>query len=258
MQKPRRPGAFSPARRMLMLILGLDLESDHYDPQTTKITEVGLVLWDTELRCPVEIYSSLVKEVGLEPLSQKIIEITGITDAMIEKYGRDPAEVIRSFFELYSKADYILAHNGNNFDRPLFRNFLGRYLPEEMLKTITPKPWIDSLTDADYPDVCSHKNMTYLQGFYKVVNPFAHRAVTDVLTMLTIFDKNFSWEEMIEISKSPMLRFIADVDFHNRDVAKDAGFRWEAAKRIWYKDVKKYFVDKKGIKFDFKHSFSEI
>lgn len=241
-----------------MLILGLDTESDHYDPETTKVTELGLVLWDTELHCPVEIYSSLVKETGLEPLSQKIIDITGITDDMIAKYGKDPAIVIRDFLELYAKADFILAHNGTNFDRPLMRNFLSRYLPPEILATLRPKEWIDSLTDADYPDVCTHKNMTYLQGFYKVVNPFAHRAVTDVLTMLTIFDKNFQWEEMIEISRSPMLRFIAQVDFHNRDVAKDAGFRWEAAKRIWYKDIKKYFVEKKKISFDFKHIVTEI
>jgi DNA polymerase-3 subunit epsilon len=241
-----------------MLILGLDFESDHFDPETTKVTELGLVLWDTELKQPVEIYSSLVKEVGREPLSKKIVEITGITDSMIERYGRSPFEVIDSFLKMYAKADFVLAHNGNNFDRPLMRNFLGRYLSEGEKKLLSPKEWIDSLTDVDYPEICSHKNMTYLQGFYKVVNPFAHRAVTDVLTMLTIFDKNFDWQEMIDISRSPTMRFTAQVDYHNRDVAKDAGFKWDSVKRIWFKDMKKIFVERKNISFDFKHTIEEL
>lgn len=241
-----------------MLILGLDFESDHFDPETTKVTELGLVLWDTELKQPVEFYSSLVKEVGRSPLSDKIVQITGITDAMIEKYGKSPFEVLDNFLKMYAKADYVLAHNGTNFDRPLMRNFLKRYLSEGEQKLLYPKHWIDSLTDVDYPEVCSHKNMTYLQGFYKVVNPFAHRAVTDVLTMLTIFDKNFKWEDLIEISHSPTLRFIAQVDYHNRDVAKDAGFKWDGQKRIWFKDIKQIFVERKGIAFDFKHKIEVL
>lgn len=241
-----------------MLILGLDFESDHFDPETTKVTELGLVLWDTVRSQPVEIYSSLVKEVGREPLSQIIQDITGIDDDMIETYGRSPYDVISSFLSMYSKADYVLAHNGTNFDRPLMRNFLGRYLSEGEKKLLTPKHWLDSLTDIEYPATCSHKNMTYLQGFYKVVNPFAHRAVTDVLTMLTIVDKNFVWDDIIEISHSPTTRFIAEVDYHNRDVAKDAGFKWDAAKRIWFKDMKQIFIDRKNVTFDFKHRIEEL
>jgi len=241
-----------------MLILGLDFESDHFDPETTKATELGLVLWDTAISQPVEIYSSLIKEVGREPLSQKITDITGITDAMIDAYGKSPFEIIDNFLKMYAKADYVLAHNGNNFDRPLMRNFLVRYLSDEYKKLLTPKHWLDSLTDIDYPDTCSHKNMTYLQGFYKVVNPFSHRAITDVLTMLTIVDKNFDWQEIVEISHSPTMRFIAQVDYHNRDVAKDAGFKWDSTKRIWFKDMKKIFIEKKGVAFDFKHTVEEL
>jgi DNA polymerase-3 subunit epsilon len=240
-----------------MLILGLDTETNHYDPAHAKVTEFGAVLWDTDLGQPVEIYSDLVKEVGLGPLPPEIVEITGITDDMIERFGKSPFKVISKFLTLYAQADYVMAHNGNGFDRPLVRNFMGRYLTEGEAKLITPKHWLDSLTDVDYPKLCSHKSMTYLQGFYKIVNPFPHRAVTDVLTMLTIAQTHWDWNDIILMSHSPTLRFIAEVDYHNRDVAKDAGFKFmnepSIGRKHWYKDMKKLIVDRKEITYDFKH-----
>lgn len=236
-----------------MKILGIDLESNHHDPETAKITEFAFVLFDTELGQPLELETYLVKEVGIEPLSELIIRITGITDGMIEEHGESPFFVISRFLRMYAKADYVLAHNGTNFDRPLVRNFLKRYLSEGEAQLVTPKPWIDSLVDVDYPEECSHRSMTYLQGFYSLVNPFKHRALTDILTTLTILHKNFSWSDIVEISKSPFLRFIAEVDYHERDVAKDARFKWDAARKIWFRDIKKVFVDRKAISFEFKH-----
>lgn len=241
-----------------MLLLGLDTETNHYDPSIAKVTELGAVLWDTDLGQPLELQSDLVREVGLEKLPPEIIEITGITDDMVAKYGKSPFDAISKFLTMYQKADYVVAHNGTNFDRPLMRNFMLRYLSEGELKLLTPKHWIDTLTDVDYPKLCSHRSMTYLQGFYKTVNPFPHRAVTDVLTMLTIMQNNFKWEDILEISYSPTLRFIAEVDYHNRDVAKDAGFKWDSVKRIWFRDMKQIFVERKGITYDFKHRIETL
>lgn len=241
-----------------MLILGLDTETNHYDPQIAKITEIGGVLWDTDLGQPLEFQSDLILETDIGTLPPEIVEITGITDGMLAKYGKDPYQAIINFKLLYDKADVIVAHNGTNFDRPLMRNFLCRYLNQEQLSAFSSKHWIDTLTDVDYPKLCSHRSMTYLQGFYKTVNPFPHRAVTDVLMMLTIIQNNFKWEDILDISYSPTLRFIAEVDYHNRDVAKDAGFKWDSARRIWFKDIKKIFVERKNIAFDFKHRIEEL
>lgn len=240
-----------------MLILGLDTETDHYDPLTAKVTEIGAVLFDTVTRQPVEIESHLIREVDLQPLSEKIIKITGITDDMIAKHGKRPIDVIKRFLMLYEKADYVLAHNGNGFDRPLMRAFFGRYLTEGELKLLTPKHWIDSLTDVPYEEECKQRSMTYLQGYYKLVNPFQHRALTDILTTLTIVDQNFNWDEIVTISKSPTLTYIANVDYHNRDVAKEAGFKWDAAERKWKKSIKKYFVERDNISFSFPCSITE-
>lgn len=242
-----------------MLIMGVDTESNHFDPELARMTEFGMVLWDTELGLPVEIESHIVKEVDLGPLSDKIIELTGITNKMVEDYGKSPYVVFDRFMRMYSKADYMLAHNGNNFDRPFIKNFFNRYLTDDEKKLLYPKHWIDSLTDVDYPDICSHRSMTYLQGFYGILNPFKHRAVTDILTTLTILHKNFDWNDILELSKSPTLRFIAEVDYHDRDVAKDQKFKFtKVPYNAWYRDIKKLLVDRKNITKDFNFKYGVV
>lgn len=227
-----------------MLVLGLDLETTTFDQDILRITEVGAILYDTDLKCPIEVQSDLVYEPDIPlPMDDFVIGLTGITDDMITKYGKPPAEVIANFIALYDRAEYVVAHNGNNFDRPAFANFLARNLERSYIKEfIKPKHWLDTMTDIPYGEYVNTRKLQDLTGRHGFLNPFPHRAFTDVMAMLRIFSE-YDLDTIIEISHSKELTFHALVDYHNRDVAKQAGFRWDAANRKWFYTKKEYYID---------------
>ena len=91
-----------------MKILGFDVESTGLDPKKDSITEMGLVLYDTDAKAPVRISGFLVKG-GL--ITAEIERITGITQAMLDTYGYPPDKASQRFRSMAKQADYLCAHN---------------------------------------------------------------------------------------------------------------------------------------------------
>lgn len=228
-----------------MLVLGLDLETTTFDQDLLRITEVGAVLYDTDLKCPIEVQADLVYEPDIQlPMDEYVVGLTGITDDMIRKYGKNPSEVLSRFWYLYDKAEYVVAHNGNEFDRPAMRNFIGRYADTREMEGLTfqPKHWIDTMTDIPYSEYINTRKLEDLTGRHGFLNPFPHRAFTDVMSMLRIMSE-YDMENVLEISHSPTLVFQAKVDYHNREVAKAAKFRWDSGTRRWLFKKKEALLD---------------
>lgn len=223
-----------------MLLLGIDLESgDNFQvpPKDQFITELGMVLWDTDTRQPVEFFNRILKHPS-KTVVDEAADYTGITPQIIERFGVTPGPaVIAEILVMLSKADYIVAHNGIQFDKVVLGEFLashGKKLPE--------KVWIDTMIDVPYPRHCKQRNLTYLAGYHRLVNPFAHRAVTDVLIMLTILDM-YDIDVVIESAKSPLIVVQAMVSFNDKDDAKKEKFSWERAgnntyPKAWVKMMK--------------------
>lgn len=233
-----------------MLILGIDTETTGLDTAKDKVIEVGLVLFDTELGQPVALESYLLNDGKGEPIPELITKLTGINSEMIEKYGVPPVRAFDSVARLLKLADYALAHNGNGFDRPIMINYAGSLgLDTSVMQNAR---WLDSKVDVIYPDTCRQNNMTYLQGYYKLVNPFAHRALTDILTTVTIIHNNFDWKNIITLANSPTVRLVADVPYEQRDLPKAAGFSWDSSLKIWFKDMKQVQIDAGLAKFNFR------
>lgn len=222
-----------------MLLLGLDLETGAaFDtpPEDNFITEIGLVLWDTEFNQPVAMLSQLFTTD--QPVADEAAEYTHITNELLALYGR-PFDIrtIQAITNLIEKADYIVAHNGRDFDRPVLAACyarLGLHLPE--------KPWIDTQHDVDYPKPCRSRSLIYLAGFHGMVNPFAHRAITDVLTMLTILAK-YDIKQVVTNSQRKWHIIQANVGYNDREKAKEFGFRWQSDRskvyeKCWVKRVR--------------------
>ena len=129
-----------------MLLLGLDLETGgEFNASNDRnfIIEIGMVMWDTEFGQPVEIYSVLID--NERPISSDAAEYTGITDALVKRHGSKPdIRVIHPVKDLMEKADFIVAHNGRDFDRPLMEAFF-----IQKSHRMPSKPWIDTLYDVD-------------------------------------------------------------------------------------------------------------
>ena len=120
-----------------------------------------------------------------------------------------------------------------------------------------PKHWIDTMTDIPYSEYINTRKLEDLTGRHGFLNPFPHRAFTDVMSMLRIMSE-YNFDEVVKISHSPEIKFYANVDYHNKDVAKQAGFKWDTGKRKWWYKMKECFLDKEayeaGTLWDFPYS----
>lgn len=223
-----------------MILVGLDLETDGLE-MTNRITEIGVVLWDTEAKRPLKIFNQLVNdpEVNITPEIQRI---NGITSEDLIAYGLAPEKVFKAvsnFFTTFG-VHAVVAHNGNDFDRPMLKANMARFgiaLPE--------RNWIDTTMDIDYPPSITTRKLTHLAAEHGFLNPFAHRAVFDVLTMLHILSR-YDIEEVFSNSRSPSITLTAtavlppwrDEGKSNAEV-KAHGFRWNADAKTWTKKVRK-------------------
>jgi DNA polymerase-3 subunit epsilon len=159
-----------------MYVLGIDLETTSLDTAEAEIIEIGAVLWDTDRKTPVAMLSEIVIPHG--EVSEETIEITGITMEDIAEHGKPLGEVLERLELLRAKAKAWVGHNAIRFDLPILERFY---------EAANSLPWIDTTEDIPYPKEITMHNLTYLAAAHGFLNPFAHRAVFDVLTMLRVF-----------------------------------------------------------------------
>nr|PMH85893.1 hypothetical protein BCU57_12715 [Shewanella sp. 10N.286.48.B5] len=225
-----------------MLVLGVDVETTGLSTTEDEIIELGAVVWDTDTNKPVAMINHLVKQPQKGKLSKTIINITGITDTDIESFGINEEVVINEFNDLSKKCQYIVAHNGNQFDKCFIDKAAARY----GIKINTP--WLDTMLDVPYN--CSTKKLTYLAAEHDFLNPFSHRALFDVLTMLTICSK-YDWKNIAKRSSSPVVTVIAKVSKENRHLAKSKNFRWDPVNVRWIKNIKQCDLDVSNFDFEY-------
>lgn len=218
-----------------MKILSLDFETTWTNPvdvSKARITEVGAVLFDWESKKPLEIFSQFLHDNTYPESPPELVALTGITDEMLKEFGLPPIAQLDYLTHLMAKADYIVAHNGAGFDRPLLGHELAR---ENMIMPETL--WLDTRMDILYPSHIKSRKLVYLAAEHGFLNPFAHRAIFDCLTTFEIL-KRYPIEDTIALAKQPMVWAIARVSFQQKHLAKDAGYYWDGERKLWFKPMK--------------------
>jgi DNA polymerase III alpha subunit (gram-positive type) len=226
-----------------MYILGLDLETTGTDPNKDQITEVGAVIWDVTAKKPVKFLSEIVKGADL-PLSDEVVEITGITDADINDWGKDLEPVLSELCEMAAQCEFIVAHNGRAFDKVV----LDRHLMQFEGLGIA-KPWIDTMTDVPYPGTMKTRKLSYLAAEHGFLNPFSHRAVFDVLSMMKVLSF-YDIQDVVALQQSPLVRVVAEVTYEQRDKARLSGFRWDRNSKQWFIEVKQMQLEEMSFPFE--------
>jgi DNA polymerase-3 subunit epsilon len=223
-----------------MLLLGLDLETTGLSVKEDRIIEIGLVLWDTDRKKPLDMYNTMVAIEG--QVTPEITGITGILNEDLQNHGINIQDALKVAIILAEKADAIVAHNGTSFDRPLFEAECSR-------NGLAPpvKHWIDTCVDVPYPPRVKTRSLAHLAAEHGFLNPFPHRALSDVLTMLKLLSY-YDAEDVLRISKEPSVKVIALVKEPWKDTApagkketdkaKARGFRFDGEKKHWAKIVK--------------------
>lgn len=225
-----------------MRLLGLDFETTGLDTSKERITEAGMVLWDVELKRPMTTVGVFYHDESYPPLSDEIKRLTGLTDEILREFGTAPKGNLE-WLERYCsthKVDYIVAHNGENFDKPLLFAELHRHdVPGICLRSL---PWIDTRTDIPFPTEPDSRRLRHLALDCGFINPFEHRAVFDVLTMMKVLS-HYNIQDILAYQKIPFCTVRAMVNYDNRELAKAQRFSWEKIgektyPKCWVKRVK--------------------
>jgi DNA polymerase-3 subunit epsilon len=249
-------------------ILGIDLEGVHKNLiedgiqlNTDRVTEIGAVLWDCQRCQPVWFMSELINEPDHLPIDEELQELTGIDDEMLNQWGHKDEQIkttLKKLSNMMEESNYFMAHNAHGYDKPMLTELFKRFdvpMPD--------KTWIDSLEDIEFPKKMKTKSMAGLEHAHGFINPFPHRAVTDVLSMLKIAS-NYDFSRMAKLACSEKVLLVAKLDAPNwkdkeevdefnkiKHKVSKARFRWNPRKKQWWKEVHKLLLDEGKIQYDF-------
>lgn len=232
----------------LMRLLGLDFETTGLDTSKDRITEMGVVLWDGLSKQPLTLAGVFFRDDTYPKQTDEIIGFTGITDGILAEFGSDPSQNLwwLNAFCAKHKVEYIVAHNGENFDRPLLYAELTRHgVDAAPLRAL---PWIDTRTDIPFPSEPDSRKLKHLALDCGFINPFAHRAVFDVITMLKVLS-HYELADVLEYQRIPFCTVRALVSYDEREKAKTQRYSWERIgeklyPKVWVKRIKENQLNK--------------
>lgn len=220
-----------------MLLLGLDFETTGLDPVNDRITEIGACLWDTDRAQPVQLLQLFCNDGGV-PISEEITKLTGITQRDLDMHGGETHMALSMLNLLIDKAEAVVAHNGNNFDKLFYEKSCARVIVKP-----AEKIWIDTAQDIPYPPEITTRKLKHLAVEHGFMNPFAHRALFDVVTMLRVLS-HYDIFEVLKYAQAPLVTVRAMVSYDNRQLAKDRRYQWDGGKKIWTKQLRDFQLEK--------------
>lgn len=236
-----------------MRVLGFDLETTGLDPVTDRIVELGWCLWDVDSKKPLEMANEICYDYEQAPIPEETVSIHGITNEMAEEFGSPTKHVICRFLGAINrfKPDYLVAHNGHNFDLPFIKAETKRQVfkeIEEMSLLLDSIPLIDTRTDLPFDVEPASRKLAHValdQGF---INPFPHRALFDVMTMLKVLS-SYDIAKIIEYQKIPWIIVRAMVSYEERELAKAQRYYWQNVgdktfPKAWVKAIKANQLEK--------------
>lgn len=163
-------------------IIFYDLETSGFNPYHHEITEIGAT--DNFGNS----FNILMK--NTQPLSKKVINITGITDQMLKSKGIKQKTGLQRFHKFMNQyggsvgKTYLIAHNNNGFDYP----FIKHQFQKHSLVLNPNLKFVDSLRLCQLllPQRNYH-SLRFMCEYFNVENEATHRAYGDVKALSEIF-----------------------------------------------------------------------
>lgn len=164
------------------------------------------------------------------PLSQEIIDLTGITDEMVAGKQID----WNSVNALLEEVSVVIAHNAR-FDRPFI---------DRKSKVSTEKVWACSLKQIDWATQGYTSAKLELLNIYHGFFTESHRALNDVdalLYLLSLPSATSQTPYMMELlinARRPMSHVIASAaPFEAKENLKSRAYSWDSTNRFWSKVI---------------------
>lgn len=176
-------------------ILIFDFETSGLNPYTDKIIEIGAILLT---RTPIGVYqvneelNVLIKQDF--PLPEKIIEITGITDELLNSQGVTEQEAFLKFQKIHKKDALFVAYN-ISFDYGFLNELYKKYLNEKALYISNDLLDVMAVYKDRHP--YPHRLESAVEK-YNIINEDAHRALDDVKATLQVLAKMIEERDTID------------------------------------------------------------
>lgn len=221
-----------------MKLLGIDFETTGLLGPETRIVEAGLAYYDTDVKKITTMVDFFIYHPE-EPAMPEAERVHGLSWAVLKDFGKQACYALEEVANLIAEADFCVAHNGNNFDKPLLEQEMRRLgIP---LKAV---PWIDTARDVPYPETMTSRRLVHLAAEHGILNPFPHRAVFDVVTMLTVLS-HYDIDQIVKNASALTIRVRGvGIGYDQRELPKARRYRWEPAGKFWYKDIKDFELEK--------------
>lgn len=197
----------------------LDTETTSLEPPPIgKTIEVAVMLFDVKHAQPVASFASLIKGDSNEAEATN-----GIPVAMLPE-AREPDRVWSAARWIIEPAEAIVAHHAD-FDRQFVPDF-GR-------------PFICSENDIQWPGRSRGGSLAHLALSLGLGVASAHRAAVDVDTIARILtrlaEKGHALEPILLHAMRPKVMCHSLAPFEQKDVVKNAGFRWDGDSKVWWR-----------------------
>ncbi len=213
-------------------ILILDTETTGLDNEIDDCLEVGSILFNVKSR------SVLAQQSFLLPVEINDAEKINNIPAEITRLPQPLSEAIKYFESLVRVSDVIVAHNAE-FDMKWFG--LNK-LPQ------IEKQWICSMDDITWPadrQLKTRPSVRDLALAYGVPVWNAHRALTDCIYLSEVFKRCSELEKLLIRALEPKVLLRAEISYDERNLAKNAGFRWnDAIKGAWSRKMSRRDMEK--------------
>lgn len=183
-----------------------DLETTGFVAPECRILEIGcFIVRDNEVERKHWVLDNKVE------IPEKIVEITGITQAIIDEEGRDPKECLLEFLPYFKLCKQNVTHNGIRFDIP----FLVNYAEDVLSFTDKQKRFTtDLLNETAFDTAVQFKanQLVMLQDENESHFRFANR-VMSVRAYGVLFNLGFACDELgVDRSNIVQHRAMADVE----------------------------------------------
>ena len=202
------------------LLLLVDTETTGLDPATDALCELGAVLFSVPHRAVISQLSFL-----LPVLTNDAIAINGI-EPQLSQLPQPSSELLAVFVAMAQQADAFLAHNAA-FDRP----WIEPLLPAELRGAA--RPWICTCEGIRWPGLKPNPSLQSLALAHGIPVWAAHRALTDCTYLAQVLERDPELEAHLKEGLQPRRLVAAQLAYEQRELARQAGFRWIAEAKQW-------------------------
>ena len=195
----------------------------------SQVISLGYVkfAFDNDLKKPpIPVASGIYYNDPKRPLTQEIVDLTGLTNADLE--GREIDE--KALRRVFGDCSIAAAHNAA-FDR-------GRidFLASTIRTKLNDLVWVDTANDVDHRRKYGNGSRSLASllaqsfGYYMT----HHEALDDAWGAFHVLRRDF--EEMVVKAMKPNFNIFAwGSDINKKDSLKLRGYRWDGGNKVWWK-----------------------